>query len=66
MPAANLISPLLDRAAAAELLNVSPQLVGAMIRRGELPVVRVGGRFTRLRREDIDAYIEARLDRAGG
>lgn len=37
-------------------LGVTGQAVRNMIRRGELPALRVGRRF-KIRREDLDAYL---------
>jgi excisionase family DNA binding protein len=43
----------------AELLKVNPQTVRNWIDRGELPAVRVGARRVRVRRTDLDAFIDA-------
>lgn len=50
--------PLLTRREAAAWLGVSEDLVDALVRRGELPAVRVGRRAIRIRASDLDAYVE--------
>ena len=42
---ATLSEPLLSVRAAADLLNVSPRTVYALVERGELPAIRVGGQI---------------------
>jgi excisionase family DNA binding protein len=42
------------------LLGVAPAFVYALVRRGELPAVRVGDRYIRFRSEAIEAWIAAR------
>ncbi len=43
----------------AEILNVSPAQVYALVRTGELPAIKVGGRGQwRVEREQLEAYIE--------
>ena len=51
----------------AELLGVSPAFVYALVRRGELPAVRVGDRYVRFRSEAIQAWVAEResTDRRG-
>jgi excisionase family DNA binding protein len=44
----------------AEILRLSASHVYAMVRRGELPHFKVGA-SPRIRRKDLDAYIQARL-----
>jgi hypothetical protein len=48
---------LLDDRAAGDLLGVAPGCVADLRRRGELPEVRVGGKYVRVRRGDVRAYI---------
>lgn len=43
----------------AELLKLNPQTVRNMGDRGELPIVRVGSRRVRIRRSDLDQFLEA-------
>jgi excisionase family DNA binding protein len=43
----------------AELLKLNPQTVRNMIDRGELPAVRVGSRRVRVRRSELDRFLEA-------
>lgn len=42
---------------AAKLLTVSKPTLWRMIRAGELPVVKIAKRNTRIKRSDIEAYI---------
>ena len=44
----------------AALLGVSPAFVYALVRRGELPAVRVGDRYVRFRREAVEGWIAER------
>jgi excisionase family DNA binding protein len=41
----------------AGLLGVSPAFVYALVRRGDLPAVRVGGRYVRFRSQAVDEWI---------
>jgi excisionase family DNA binding protein len=43
----------------AGLLGVSPAFVYALVRRGDLPAVRVGGRYVRFRSQAVDEWIAA-------
>jgi excisionase family DNA binding protein len=43
----------------AELLKLNGQTIRNWIDRGELPAVRVGSRRVRVRRSDLDAFLEA-------
>ena len=45
---------------AAQLLGVAPSTVYRLIGDGRLPSVAVGIRSTRIRREDLDAFIRER------
>lgn len=42
---------------AAKLLAISKPTLWRLLRRGELPVVKIAQRGTRLKRSDIEAYI---------
>ena len=44
----------------AALLGVSPAFVYALVRRGELPAVRVGDRYVRFRSEAVQDWIAER------
>ena len=46
------------RAEIAKILKVSEQTVSALIRRGQLPILRLGKRLTRVRRSELLAYME--------
>ena len=46
---------------AAQLLGVCRQYLYVLIARGELPVVRLGQRATRVRPEDVERLIERKL-----
>lgn len=56
-PTCDALVPLLSVDAVADVLSVSPDTVKRMVRRGELPVVRVG-RLLRVQRSEVAAYIE--------
>ena len=45
----------------AALLSCSPYTVRAMIRRGDLPAVRLSARMLRVRAEDLEALVRQRL-----
>jgi excisionase family DNA binding protein len=49
---------------AAERLSLSPITVGHMLRRGELPGIKMG-RLWRLREADLDDYIRALSEARG-
>lgn len=51
---------LLTVAEVAEMLRVSTMTVYRLIRTGELPAVRVGRNY-RVRRADLDAYLQEQL-----
>ena len=48
----------------AELLRLSDMTVYRLIKKGELPAVRIG-RSYRLREDDVDAYLADRYTEAG-
>jgi excisionase family DNA binding protein len=50
---------LLTVAEVAELLKLNAQTIRDWLDRGELPYVRLGTRRGRIRRSDLDAFIEA-------
>lgn len=54
------MDPLLTTQQVATLLNVTPATVRAMVRRGELPAVRLSARVVRYRPEAVQALLEAR------
>jgi excisionase family DNA binding protein len=49
---------LIKKPEAAEILGVSVRTLEKMIARGALPAYRIGPKMVRLRREDIDDYLE--------
>ena len=55
------IGPLLTGSEVARKLRISCSYVYALIRRGEMPALRVG-RSVRVRREDLDAFINDHLN----
>ena len=52
---------LLKPAAVAEILQVSKALAYNLLKRGEIPTVRIGS-TVRVRREDLDKYIYEKVD----
>ena len=42
----------------AQYLDVTPDTIRRMIRRGELPAYRVGGKLLRIRAEDVAKWVE--------
>ena len=50
---------LIKKPEAADLLGISVRTLEKMIARGALPAYRVGPKSVRLRREDIDDYLES-------
>ena len=48
---------------AARYLAVGRSTLYDLVGRGELPVVRMGPRCVRLRRQDLDQFVEARMSR---
>lgn len=53
-------TPLLTRREVADLLRTDVSAVNRWIRRGELVEVRLGTRSSRIRPDDLDAFIDAR------
>jgi excisionase family DNA binding protein len=49
----------------AGLLGVSSAFVYALVRRGDLPAVRVGGRYVRFRGQAVEEWIAAHETRHG-
>lgn len=41
----------------SEKLHVHQNTARAMLKRGDIPSIRVGGRFFRVREEDVDAFM---------
>ena len=50
---------LIKKPEAADLLGVSVRTLEKMIARGAIPAYKVGPKMVRLRREDIDEYLES-------
>lgn len=50
-------SPLLTRDEAAKYLRISVRTLGALTRRGKIPVVTLSGRRIAYLREDLDRHI---------
>lgn len=50
---------LIKKAEAAELLGISIRTLEKLIERGSLPAYRIGPKSVRLRREEIDAYLDS-------
>ena len=50
---------LIKKPEAAEILGVSVRTLEKMIARGALPAYKIGPKMVRLRREDIDDYLES-------
>ena len=53
---------LLNAREVAEILNISIVSVWRMFRKGEIPTVIVGERSRRVKRSDLDAYINSRVE----
>lgn len=53
---------LLTYGQAAELLGVSDRTVWSLVKKGELPAVRLAGRTVRIDRRDLDQFIADRKD----
>ena len=51
---------LLNAREVAEILNISIVSVWRMFRKGEIPTIIVGERSRRVKRSDLDAYINSR------
>lgn len=54
------VERLLTAADVAVVLGVPRSLVYALVRRGDLPAIRVGDRYVRFRAEAIERWIERR------
>lgn len=50
---------LIKKPEAADILGVSVRTLEKMIARGALPAYKIGPKMVRLRREDIDEYLES-------
>ena len=55
---------LLTMPQAAERLQVSLSTLRRIIDKGELPIVKINSRNVRVRPEDLDTYIEAKIEGA--
>ena len=53
---------LLNAREVAEILNISIVSVWRIFRKGEIPTVIVGERSRRVKRSDLDAYINSRVE----
>lgn len=56
---------LLTLADVADFLAVSLSTVRRLVRDGNLPAVRVGQRSIRVRPEDLEAYLQASVEKQG-
>ena len=56
--------PLLTVREVADTMRVSTMTVYRLIREGDMPAIRVGKHF-RLRTEDVDAFLDARMVNGG-
>jgi len=56
---------LLTAGEAAKLLMITPRTVYRMMENGEIATVRFGG-SVRIRRQDLEDFIEKHLDESGG
>ncbi len=56
---------LLQARQVAEKLNISTFTAYELMRRGELPVIRVGPRLVRVREEDLRRFIERQRRKQG-
>lgn len=54
-----MMTALIRKPEAADLLGISVRTLEKMIARGALPAYRIGPKTVRLRREDIDDYLES-------
>jgi excisionase family DNA binding protein len=43
---------------AAEILRVTEWTIYRLMKRGQLPFIKVGKRFTRIRRRDLEAFLD--------
>lgn len=50
---------------AAELLNVTPQMVRVLIKNGDIRSYKLGQRSTRISQEHIDEYLKSREVKQG-
>ena len=53
---------LLNAREVAEILNISIMSVWRMFRNGEIPTVIIGERSRRVKRSDLNAYINSRVE----
>ena len=62
-PAPDSLGRFLTLADTAEVLNVSTRQAYALVRSGELPAIKVGGRGSwRIERSVLESYIEAKYE----
>jgi len=50
----------------AKFLKVNPLYVVRITKKGELPVIKRGSRFTRYRKSDLIAFLDRYTQREGG
>ena len=62
-PATDRPEPLLTIEDAAEYLGLSTKTIRRRIAMREIPFVNLGPRVIRFRREDLEAYVESRIQR---
>jgi excisionase family DNA binding protein len=60
------MSRLLTARAVADVLDVSPETVLRWIRRGELPAIRLPGGAIRLRRDEVERWLQERATASRG
>lgn len=51
---------LLNTKKVADLLGVRPWTIYSLVKRGDLPAIKIGGRIIRFRRESIENWMTAR------
>lgn len=44
-----------------EYMSISRATAARMVKRGDLPSLKVGGKLRRVRKRDVDAYVRRRL-----
>ncbi len=50
---------------AAEILRVTEWTIYRLMKRGQVPFVKVGRRFTRIRRRDLEGFVDRHTVRRG-
>ncbi len=54
---------LMDTAEAAAFLKLKPRTVGDLVRRGEIPHLRIGSQIIRFKREELESYMRKQAGR---